>query len=129
MACYQRITSALKICSARRTGGWIITGVMRHCSFCGEARNRQDLLSSRLKRSTKICSDCVKLCRDVMNGTYMRQKSGVYRLVVTQRLPVFQRCCSFCGDPMTLVERMFRSRIDYERYICSRCVSDNEHLP
>src|SRR6185312_274731 len=101
---------------------------MKRCSFCGEARNKQDLLSSRPKRSTRICNDCLKTCRDILAGVAVRQRSGIYRLVATERSPTFRRCCSFCGHPMKLVERMFRSRLDHEHYICSRCISESEDL-
>lgn len=63
-----------------------------------------------------------------LEGATVRQGLGVYRLVARERIPTAQRCCSFCGHSMKVTGKLFRSRIDRERYICSRCVHSSDDL-
>jgi hypothetical protein len=99
-------------------------GGMKACSFCGKASSGdRGLVISKLKRSAKICSDCLKICRETLKGDEVRQKSGVYRCASSERIPRGSMCCSFCGHSMKVAGKLLSSPLDDARcYICPRCV-------
>ena len=102
---------------------------MKHCSFCGKASARdRRLITSKLKRSARICSDCLKICRDTLDGIGLRQRSGVYRHVASANNRNTPRKCSFCGDGMRVAGKLLGSPLDGECCsICPHCVGESEN--
>src|SRR6185437_12592729 len=91
-------------------------------------RQRSQADYFKLKRSARICSDCLKICRDTLDGIGLRQRSGVYRHVASANNRNTPRKCSFCGDGMKVAGKLLGSPLDGECCsICPHCVGESEN--
>jgi hypothetical protein len=108
-----------------------IISPMNNCSFCGKWESRaRRVVSSKQMKSARICEECLKICRDILDSKHEAIPKGArYRASVRAGGARGPLGCSFCGQPQKIVKKLISSPPGRRPcFICDRCVGESSTL-